>query len=137
MLSCSAAFSTATPPRRCTSSKSTCRNRRKRLFPTIAAHEKRARNGCKGARHARTDDLRGAVCRGRFSPDGNRQGASSVAWKYARSVPVSYTHLRAHETGRNLVCRLLLEKKKNLKKNTKKKTNSSPQNRYLTPTSAT
>src|SRR5674476_1563204 len=28
-------------------------------------------------------------------------------------APVSYTHLRAHETGRNLVCRLLLEKKKN------------------------
>src|SRR5674476_177279 len=28
------------------------------------------------------------------------------------SGPVSYTHLRAHETGRNLVCRLLLEKKK-------------------------
>src|SRR5665213_3627391 len=25
-------------------------------------------------------------------------------------VTVSYTHLRAHETGRNLVCRLLLEK---------------------------
>src|SRR5674476_1591354 len=25
---------------------------------------------------------------------------------------VSYTHLRAHATGRNLVCRLLLEKKK-------------------------
>ncbi len=31
-------------------------------------------------------------------------------------VPVSYTHLRAHETLRYLVCRLLLEKKK--KKNT-------------------
>ena len=30
--------------------------------------------------------------------------------------PVSYTHLRAHETGRNLVCRLLLEKKKEKKK---------------------
>ena len=30
----------------------------------------------------------------------------------ALSTPVSYTHLRAHETGRNLVCRLLLEKKK-------------------------
>ena len=29
-----------------------------------------------------------------------------------RLYPVSYTHLRAHETGRNLVCRLLLEKKK-------------------------
>ena len=26
---------------------------------------------------------------------------------------VSYTHLRAHETKANLVCRLLLEKKKN------------------------
>src|SRR5665213_3644263 len=25
-----------------------------------------------------------------------------------RPEPVSYTHLRAHETGRNLVCRLLL-----------------------------
>src|SRR5665809_164757 len=29
---------------------------------------------------------------------------------------VSYTHLRAHETKANLVCRLLLEKKKNPKK---------------------
>src|SRR5674476_1558248 len=28
-----------------------------------------------------------------------------------RRGAVSYTHLRAHETGRNLVCRLLLEKK--------------------------
>ena len=31
---------------------------------------------------------------------------------FGPSVTVSYTHLRAHETGRNLVCRLLLEKKK-------------------------
>ena len=29
------------------------------------------------------------------------------------TTPVSYTHLRAHETKANLVCRLLLEKKKN------------------------
>ena len=29
-----------------------------------------------------------------------------------KAMAVSYTHLRAHETGRNLVCRLLLEKKK-------------------------
>ena len=28
------------------------------------------------------------------------------------TMPDAYTHLRAHETGRNLVCRLLLEKKK-------------------------
>ena len=32
----------------------------------------------------------------------------------ARSFPVSYTHLRAHETVLDLVCRLLLEKHKNL-----------------------
>ena len=30
------------------------------------------------------------------------------------AVPVSYTHLRAHETVLDLVCRLLLEKKKNI-----------------------
>ena len=30
-------------------------------------------------------------------------------------VTVSYTHLRAHETVLDLVCRLLLEKKKNYK----------------------
>ena len=29
-----------------------------------------------------------------------------------RWIPVSYTHLRAHETRHDLVCRLLLEKKK-------------------------
>src|SRR5678816_1799141 len=29
-----------------------------------------------------------------------------------RMMPVSYTHLRAHETPEHLVCRLLLEKKK-------------------------
>ena len=31
------------------------------------------------------------------------------------SEPVSYTHLRAHETPEHLVCRLLLEKKKKQK----------------------
>ena len=31
----------------------------------------------------------------------------------AAGAPVSYTHLRAHETVLDLVCRLLLEKKKN------------------------
>src|SRR5450756_1965175 len=33
-----------------------------------------------------------------------------------RVEPVSYTHLRAHETRHDLVCRLLLEKKKKTKK---------------------
>ena len=38
---------------------------------------------------------------------------TSFHWEgTAGNTPVSYTHLRAHETGRNLVCRLLLEKKK-------------------------
>mgnify|MGYP002682515371 CR=1 FL=1 len=32
--------------------------------------------------------------------------------------PVSYTHLRAHETVLDLVCRLLLEKKKKLTQTT-------------------
>src|SRR5678809_863180 len=47
-----------------------------------------------------------------------RQGCVSLAvnlhWVHDPhgAAPVSYTHLRAHETGRNLVCRLLLEKKK-------------------------
>eukprot|EP00657_Telonema_sp_P-1_P002163 TRINITY_DN15132_c0_g1_i1.p1 TRINITY_DN15132_c0_g1~~TRINITY_DN15132_c0_g1_i1.p1 ORF type:complete len:147 (+),score=48.13 TRINITY_DN15132_c0_g1_i1:127-567(+) len=36
----------------------------------------------------------------------------SVAWQHCWG-PVSYTHLRAHETVLDLVCRLLLEKKKN------------------------
>ena len=39
------------------------------------------------------------------------RGASRKVLQYARS-PVSYTHLRAHETRHDLVCRLLLEKKK-------------------------
>ena len=33
-------------------------------------------------------------------------------FQFRRHVPVSYTHLRAHETVLDLVCRLLLEKKK-------------------------
>src|SRR5450756_2766644 len=32
-------------------------------------------------------------------------------------LPVSYTHLRAHETRHDLVCRLLLEKKQKNKRN--------------------
>src|SRR5680860_1621761 len=38
----------------------------------------------------------------------SRQGARFVLWWI--HVPVSYTHLRAHETDSYLVCRLLLEK---------------------------
>ena len=44
----------------------------------------------------------------------------------ANSVSVSYTHLQAHETDSSLVCRLLLEKKKN-----HLYTSPSPRNRLL------
>src|SRR5680860_1875180 len=37
---------------------------------------------------------------------------TSTAIKAYRYAPVSYTHLRAHETDSYLVCRLLLETKK-------------------------
>ena len=44
---------------------------------------------------------------------GFQAAAAAAGIKYKdRTDTVSYTHLRAHETGRNLVCRLLLEKKK-------------------------
>eukprot|EP01017_Pseudomicrothorax_dubius_P049872 TRINITY_DN9339_c0_g1_i2.p1 TRINITY_DN9339_c0_g1~~TRINITY_DN9339_c0_g1_i2.p1 ORF type:complete len:394 (-),score=32.65 TRINITY_DN9339_c0_g1_i2:5-1186(-) len=45
-----------------------------------------------------------------FNPE-KPQKKQSFQYPYRRNS-VSYTHLRAHETGRNLVCRLLLEKKK-------------------------
>src|SRR5665647_3859088 len=38
-----------------------------------------------------------------------------ASWFDNNIVPVSYTHLRAHETDSYLVCRLLLEKKNNNK----------------------
>src|SRR5678809_1061054 len=38
------------------------------------------------------------------------KAVSDASLKRTITDAVSYTHLRAHETGRNLVCRLLLEK---------------------------
>ena len=40
--------------------------------------------------------------------------ALKEAMKKGNPQPVSYTHLRAHETVLDLVCRLLLEKKKKI-----------------------
>ena len=48
--------------------------------------------------------------------DGQHEAACRERWEATRVRqyrPVSYTHLRAHETPEHLVCRLLLEKKKN------------------------
>src|SRR5665213_4529962 len=62
--------------------------------------------------HARLElaEIRGSVD---LRPPHRRQAAVDGAWRlrYVRIIvlaAVSYTHLRAHETGRNLVCRLLL-----------------------------
>ncbi|WDT36820.1 hypothetical protein PVA38_11375 [Streptococcus pneumoniae D39] len=50
----------------------------------------------------------------RYSPirNSSREASSSFSVLLACIRPVSYTHLRAHETVLDLVCRLLLEKKK-------------------------
>src|SRR5680860_1659763 len=54
-----------------------------------------------------------------FIKDGTHQGQYAVGYWCRHPIePVSYTHLRAHETDSYLVCRLLLEKKKKTKKNT-------------------
>src|SRR5665648_1232680 len=53
--------------------------------------------------------------------------------KRIRSLtPVSYTHLRAHETRHDLVCRLLLEKKKKQKQNKSKYSQEPIKTNYYT-----
>ena len=47
-----------------------------------------------------------------FCLSGGNLRADEMAARHIRAIPVSYTHLRAHETVLDLVCRLLLEKKK-------------------------
>eukprot|EP01017_Pseudomicrothorax_dubius_P022361 TRINITY_DN2417_c0_g1_i6.p1 TRINITY_DN2417_c0_g1~~TRINITY_DN2417_c0_g1_i6.p1 ORF type:complete len:304 (-),score=52.72 TRINITY_DN2417_c0_g1_i6:41-952(-) len=47
-----------------------------------------------------------------LNPDENPPEPSTTAGSSNDKGPVSYTHLRAHETPEHLVCRLLLEKKK-------------------------
>ena len=55
--------------------------------------------------------------RGHPAPGGDLLFPGSVGQlRRLRALPVSYTHLRAHETVLDLVCRLLLEKKNNRKK---------------------
>eukprot|EP00657_Telonema_sp_P-1_P005400 TRINITY_DN2272_c0_g1_i2.p1 TRINITY_DN2272_c0_g1~~TRINITY_DN2272_c0_g1_i2.p1 ORF type:complete len:153 (+),score=33.64 TRINITY_DN2272_c0_g1_i2:44-502(+) len=62
---------------------------------------------------------RESAARSNRSPPPPRRYSSSplktspLPWKSSSTArPVSYTHLRAHETVLDLVCRLLLEKKK-------------------------
>ena len=58
-------------------------------------------------------------CRWVVYPEDDMRGAKTLIATYAAAT-VSYTHLRAHETVLDLVCRLLLEKKKRTKKEQKK-----------------
>ena len=44
---------------------------------------------------------------------GQEDGGKGCVARLFDVTPVSYTHLRAHETVLDLVCRLLLEKKNN------------------------
>src|SRR5450759_5555052 len=55
-----------------------------------------------GAHTARCEN----IAKRRHTPE-----VGAVCPNWARTDPVSYTHLRAHETRHDLVCRLLLEKK--------------------------
>ena len=50
----------------------------------------------------------------RFTPSGGVSKLKSAQLVVDGVVAVSYTHLRAHETVLDLVCRLLLEKKNQL-----------------------
>ena len=62
-----------------------------------------------GVVHRARAERRGVVCGQRCAAVGGEPRTNE------RTAPsVSYTHLRAHETVLDLVCRLLLEKKKTL-----------------------
>ena len=61
------------------------------------------------------DTWKGAFFMGRKNPAKNINIGLLAHVDAGKTTPVSYTHLRAHETDSYLVCRLLLEKKKNTK----------------------
>src|SRR5660398_172143 len=75
-----------------------------------------------GGEAADVDGYRSGLAPPCCSRGSGRRGRRGDCWRvgfpgpsqspFAGSTPVSYTHLRAHETKANLVCRLLLEKKK-------------------------
>ena len=77
---------------------------RSTLDRSSAASDVYKRQGSGGLRWRR----RGAGLAVAGRGDGGRAGDPGGG-----AAPVSYTHLRAHETVLDLVCRLLLEKKKN------------------------
>src|SRR5674536_190224 len=63
--------------------------------------------GCRPLRHAPGREPANPPSRAE-----RRRGGRPSRSRRSPGSPVSYTHLRAHETPEHLVCRLLLEKKK-------------------------
>ena len=83
---------------------------RDRPYTTSADTSVSGYNGLSGAEvdWDTYDDLADGV----YIPLVQTNGGPGGAWD-TRVTAVSYTHLRAHETVLDLVCRLLLEKKNN------------------------
>ena len=66
-----------------------------------------------------------------------KQAQEVIKTNIIGTMTVSYTHLRAHETVLDLVCRLLLEKKKKNKYKTKKQKTNHIRERIITTITTT
>src|SRR5450759_2698960 len=77
----------------------------KLIWPRLSAKKCRM-SAVRGGRHQRSELAN--TC----APQKPLQSETEREWCkfWGDSAPVSYTHLRAHETRHDLVCRLLLEK---------------------------
>src|SRR5450756_1865687 len=79
----------------------------------IAELERRLNRNSRNSSLPPSQDPPAAPERRQAPPSGRGRGAQPGHSGHGRHLaPVSYTHLRAHETRHDLVCRLLLEKKK-------------------------
>src|SRR5450756_3243458 len=91
---------------------------RQRLPEGLERRYRRQGQGGPGDRRDRGAGPRPAAAAGARrsrQPGGQREIVRGDADPPQIADPVSYTHLRAHETRHDLVCRLLLEKKKKKK----------------------
>src|SRR5450756_2186468 len=64
-----------------------------------------------GALQGMVHDRGGSCSVGARPRRGTRRGRAPTLQTHTVTLSISYTHLRAHETRHDLVCRLLLEKK--------------------------
>src|SRR5450756_710056 len=81
--------------------------------PSAASLRSMVAESFEGARRkSQAPAARAARTRSTVRPEGPIEGAGRPASKRDGGAAVSYTHLRAHETRHDLVCRLLLETKK-------------------------